>query len=341
MAVLLSQTEPGVRGEGASTPVVPLREYDAQCPPVEEPSLECEWLRSLVVAEVVGALEAIERSRDQRGVELALKALGVLDEPEVLIAACRILGKFADRPGIAEKVPPLLDSPYLEVQRIAAQLLGRNPNRALAAMGHEWSENHGGATVETPYGELDFPEHYAGMRFPEYPGAERYTPADSDRSIGWWSPDPPATVSSRLVKTLGVEAMTPEQWAERAQQQVAAAARSAFDPAKMAEMQKLTEQYMKTQDPKLMERIEALGKEMAAPMEETAAGLDQAVDRVATPPPSAPYDQIYYLVAEEKGGHVARLILVYRQPVVERTVLQMAWDLRDYPPAWAPKETGG
>jgi hypothetical protein len=53
-----------------------------------------------------------------------------------------------------------------------------------------------------------------------------------------------------------------------------------------------------------------------------------------SPPGSAEPDQVHYLIAQEKAGHVSRLILVYRQKVPERTVIQMAWDLRDYPPAW-------
>src|SRR5688572_15144368 len=186
----------------ASAPVDPFSEYKARCPAAAEPSLDCEWLRGLVVAELVETLEIIERSRDQRGVGGAVAALSVLDEPLVLIAACRVLGKFPDTPEIAQKAPPLLDSPYLEVQRIAAQLLSRNPDAALVHIGEQWLANHGTAAVETPYDELDFPERYDAMRFPEIPGAERYTPADSDRSIGWWSPDPPATVAGRLAKGL-------------------------------------------------------------------------------------------------------------------------------------------
>lgn len=58
------------------------------------------------------------------------------------------------------------------------------------------------------------------------------------------------------------------------------------------------------------------------------------VAQVATPPGSAGPDQVHYLIAQGKAGHVSRRILVYRQKVPERTVLQMAWDLRDYPPAW-------
>jgi hypothetical protein len=107
-----------------------------------------------------------------------------------------------------------------------------------------------------------------------------------------------------------------------------------IDQTKVAELEKLTEQYVKSLDVKLMERIQALQQETYAPMQQATTDMAKAVNTVANPSGAAPIDQVYYLIAEEKDGHVARLILVYRQPTVERTVMQMSWDLRDYPSAW-------
>jgi hypothetical protein len=73
----------GIQAQGSGFD--PVRVYDARCSAgEEEPSLECEWLRGLAVADVVEALETILDSRDQRGVEEALAALDLDDEPEVL-----------------------------------------------------------------------------------------------------------------------------------------------------------------------------------------------------------------------------------------------------------------
>jgi hypothetical protein len=328
----LAQTRIRTKGGGFD----PARAYDAQCPAgEEEPSLECEWLRGLVVADVVEALEAIGDSRDRRGVEEALAALDLDDEPEILIAACRNLGRFPDTPGIAEKLTPLLlDSPYLEVRRMAAQVLSRNPESDLAAMAAQWTHNHDGLNSEDPYDELpDIPVHYATMGFPDYPGAERFTPADSDRSVGWWSADQPSVVAARLGEIPGVESMDYQQWIERSQQQMMNAYQS-IDQTKVAEVQKLTEEFIKTQDQKLLERIESLQKEIYAPVQELGDAAEMTVAQVVTPPGSADPEQVHYLIAQEKAGHVSRLILIYRQNVPERTVIQMSWDLRDYPPAW-------
>jgi len=314
----------------------PVKAYDEQCPADEdEPSLECEWLRGLVVADVVDALEAIEQSRDQRGVEEALAALDLDDEPEVLVAACRVLGRFPAAPGIAEKVTPLLlDSPWLEVRRIAAEVLGRNPDSDLAAMAKQWSDNHKGLSSDDPYDELPgIPSDYAAMGFPQYPGAERFSPADSDRSAGWWSADAPPVVAARLGELLGVEVLDYQQWIERSQQQMMTAVQS-IDQSKVDELQALVEEFTKTQDPTLLERVQSLQTEIYAPMQQLGDAAEMTAAQVATPPGSAEPDQVHYLIAEEKAGHVSRLILVYRQKVPERTVMQMAWDLRDYPRAW-------
>jgi hypothetical protein len=314
----------------------PVKAYDEQCPADEdEPSLECEWLRGLVVADVVDALEAIEQSRDQRGVEEALAALDLDDEPEVLVAACRVLGRFPAAPGIAEKVTPLLlDSPWLEVRRIAAEVLGRNPDSDLAAMAKQWSDNHKGLSSDDPYDELPgIPSDYAAMGFPQYPGAERFSPADSDRSAGWWSADAPSVVAARLGELLGVEVLDYQQWIERSQQQMVNAFQS-IDQTKVDELQTLMEEFSKTQDPTLLERVQSLQAEIYAPVQQLGDAAEMTAGQVATPPGSAEPDQVHYLIAEEKAGHVSRLILVYRQKVPERTVMQMAWDLRDYPRAW-------
>ncbi len=330
----LPSTQFAVQSQGSGFD--PARAYDEQCPDDEdEPSLECEWLRGLVVADVVEALEAIEDSRDKRGVEEALAALEIDDEPEVLIAACRVLGRFPDAPGVSEKLSPLLlDSPWIEVQRMAAEVLSGSQNADLAAMASQWSDNHEGLYSEDPYDELPgIPSSYAAMGFPEYPAAQRFTPADSDRSVGWWSADAPSVVAGRLGELLGVEVLGYEQWSERLQQQMMTALQS-IDQGKLDEVQALVEEFTRTQDPKLLERIERLQAEISAPMQQLDEGAEMTVTQVATPPGSAEPDQVHYLIAEEKAGHVARLILVYRQRVPERTVMQMAWDLRDYPSAW-------
>ena len=137
----------------------------------------------------------------------------------------------------------------------------------------------------------------------------------------------------RVGEARGVEALEYQQWADRAQQQMMNALQS-IDQSKLDEVQALVEEFTRTQDATLLERIERLQAEISAPMQQFGEGAEMTVTQVANPPGSAEPDQVHYLIAEEKAGHVARLILVYRQRAPGRTVMQMAWDLRDYPRAW-------
>ena len=313
-----------------------ISEYDEQCPEEEDPSLECEWLRGLVVADVVQALEEIEDSRDQRGVEEALAALDLEDEPEILVAACRILGRFPDTPGIAEKVTPLLlYSPYLAVQQLAARLLSNNADPAIAAMASQWSTNHGVLYTDEPYAEVPgIPATYFDMDFPKYPDAERYTPADSDRSVGWWVTGPPAEVSARLAAELGGEVVSYEQWVQRLSAEQMTAYQAIMDQPQAAEMQQLTTEYMQNQDPALLEKIQQLQTEMETVSQKLQEDSDKALNNVLLPPGGVAPEEVYYLIAEQKDGHVSRAILVYRHAGAVHTVMQMAWNLGDYPSAW-------
>ena len=179
-------------------------DYERQCADEETPSRPCEILRGLLVVEVAMALEDIERSRDQRGTQDAFAALDLADEPDIVVAASRILGRFPDTPGIAAKVMPfMLESPYLEVQRVAAELLKAGPDPALADVGGLWLQNHSGVSGDSNYDEYpDFPAHYDSLGFPAYPGAEWFSPADTDRSIGWSTKESVATVTRWFVDSL-------------------------------------------------------------------------------------------------------------------------------------------
>jgi hypothetical protein len=336
----LAQQDPDAEapysGPAVDLPMV----YRQECTAGQGSALDCEIMRSLLVVDVAMALEDIVRSRDQRGTAEALSALDLVDEPEILIAACRVLGYFPETPGIAEKVTPLLlDSPYLAVEQAAARLLSSIPDQAIAGMGSQWSSNHGLLYTDEPYALApDFPEHYFDMGFPEYPDAEWFSPADSDRSVGWWVAGSPAEVSTWLAGDLDVEALSYEQWMQRASAETMLAYQSMMEAPQAVEMQQLTEKYMQTEDLALLEKIQQLQAEMEVVSRKLQEDTDKALNNVLSPPGGVAPEDVHYIVAEEKDGHVSRAILVYRHTGAERTVMQMAWDLRDYPPAWAQAE---
>lgn len=309
--------------------------YRRDCPAVEEPSDQCIVLRSLVVTYVTLALEDIERARDQRGTAEALKALNMADEPEILIAAMRVLGRFPDTPGITERVLPLLlDSPWLKVQEMAAQLLSRVPDPAVAGIGNQWGGHNAIPYSDDPYAELPpFPEHYWDMGFPEYPGVEWFSVADSDRSVGWITTDTPEAVTSTLSEMAGAPVLNYETWNARSQEFLMRMFQPIASP-QMEEFQALMQEYMSTQDPKVLARIESMQKEMEQASQRLEDTMDNLLVSAAQPPSYAPMEQWSFLIAEERDGRVSRLIVVYPVPALDQTAIQMTWDLNDYPPAW-------
>lgn len=312
--------------------------FRTRCLEKGEASPECPFLRKLVVVEMTMALEEIERARDQRGTAEALEALSLSDEPEIQVAALRIPGQFPDSPGIAERVVPLmLESAYLQVQQLAALVLGSNPDPTLAAVGAYWGTNHGTLYAEDSWQEYpDFAPHYAGMGFPDYPGAEWFSPADSDRSVGWWTTDDFTTVSSWLTEALGTQGLDYQGWAERLSQESIWNAQ--IDPDKEAEVQRLIEEWTKTQDMAALEKMQKLQEEMYAPMQAASEIADQGVDSLGPPNITEAQEQVRFFIAEERAGHVARLVIAYPLTSLGHTVIQHSWNLVDYPSAWPPAE---
>jgi hypothetical protein len=308
-------------------------DYERKCGSQETPSDDCEILRGLMVAEVTTALELLERSGDQRGTEEALAALDVTDEPEIVIAAGGVLGRFPDTPGISAKALPLLQNPYIEVQRVAAELLKAGPDPALAEVGGIWLANHGQLRADNAYDEYPgFAALYPNLGFPMYPGAEWFSPADTDRSIGWSTTASAADVTKWFSDALKTPALGAEQWlAERN----AALKLHMPDQAKMARMQQLIEKALKG-DAAARAEIETLQKELDAQTQNMQRAATQSVSDIL--PPSSSMASAHWIVAQKKDGRVPRVVLVYPLQGLKRTVIQLAWDLSDYASAWPADE---
>lgn len=331
-----AQTPPAPKSWAEALDVASVTElaadYERQCGSEEQPSEDCEILRSLLVADVATALELAERSGDQRGTEEALAALDLADEPEIVVAAGRVLGHFPETPGISAKALPLLQSPYVEVQRVAAELLKAGPDRALADVGGLWLANHGTLRADTAYDEYpSFAALYPKLGFPMYPGAEWFSSADTDRSIGWSTTESAATVTKWFSDALKTAPLGAEQWmAERN----AALKLMLPDQAKMARMQQLVEKVMKG-DAAARAELEQLQKEFESHRQNTERAAKQSLADLL--PPGTAMADARWIVAQRKNERLSRVVLVYPLPGLKRTVIQLAWDLGDYPSAWPPQ----
>jgi len=328
-----AQSGPAAKEElGTGDAVELAADYEKQCAAETTPSEDCEILRSLLVVEVTTELRETEKSRDQRGTQEALAALDLVDEPEIVAAACRVLLQFPGTPGIAEKVLPLmLKSRYAEVQSMSANLLSRIEGSELAQVGNIWFQNHGRLPNDTPYTEYpDFPAHYAKLGFPKYPGAQWFSPADSDRSVGWSTKDSVANVSRWFSDTLRSPALTGAQWAAERQ----AAATPIVDQSKMARMQQLMERAVKG-DQAAVAEAQKLSEEFDKQGKAWERSFENSVDKLLTNQ-SLGLPEAQYIVAQRKDGRVSRLVFVYPLPAIKQTVIQLVWDLTDYPAAWGP-----
>jgi hypothetical protein len=308
-----------------------IADYQQQCNGSGKPTLDCEVRHDLLVAELVMSFETIELAKDQRGVPQAFAALDHLDEPELLIAACRVLGQFATTPGLAVKVLPLLlESPYIEVQRMASTLLKAVPEVGAVTLGDLWERNHGSLTATSAYSEYpEFPAHYASIGFPKYPGAKWFSPADTDRSIGWSTEDDAATVVRWFSQALHADAMDMPQWMQSQTVDVS----QVFDQSKLTRMQELLPKAL-AGDQGATAEIDRLQKEMDQQRSNFEQSANQAVTQAVNNPPAAAVNEARWIVAKKKGNRASTVVLVYPVTGTRLTAIQLAWDLSDYPSAW-------
>ncbi|MGH8034652.1 MAG: hypothetical protein ACREO9_05455, partial [Lysobacterales bacterium] len=123
-----------------------------------------------------------------------------------------------------------------------------------------------------------------------------------------------------------------QQWSERMAQQSMAAFQP--DESKMGRIQELTDEWVKTQSMAVLEEMQELQEELYAPAQAAGAILEQGVEQRYPPNTTEAMEQTRYFIAEEKSGHIARLIMVFPLSSLGHTVIQDSWNLVDYPSAW-------
>lgn len=321
-----------VLGTGGVTDLV--GEYERRCRTESQESLGCEALRSLIVAELTGALHEIEKIGDERATDVAFAALDLVEEPDVLIAAARVLGHSPETPNLASKMVPLmLESPYSSVQSMAAMVLMATPEADFQDLGRMWSDNHRELIRQSAYDEYpDFPTHYATMGFPKYAGAEWFSPADSDQSIGWSVKADAAAVAKWYGDTLHAELLDVDKWNEVYLQQAQILLK--LDPSKMTRMEQLMERLAKG-DQAAMAEIEKLQKQIDADGKQAEEAIEKSITKAALISGTFARDA-RWIIAAKKGERISRLVIVFSIPSIQRTVIKEVWDLSDYPSAWPP-----
>lgn len=273
---------------------------------------------------VVEMLEDLERARDQRSVPVAEVALTSAD-PVVTAAGLRLLGPFAaSSESATDLAAPLLTSPYVMTNQLAAEVLSRSSKYAVLAQ--QYRTGHVGGEQEVhPWAKtaaLDYTQ--VGFSGP-YPNATPYAPGDSAVSVGLATTDGTESVLGYFRKALGRDPVALGE----VEAALATQASQKFDElGKQTEA--LVQEFQRTQDPKLMERVRQLSAEASASRESslTIAPFPQGESRGTA--------QVF--VAEQYQQVPTRVVVVYREPLVDRTIVMFAWSGQKYPPvSRAPK----
>jgi hypothetical protein len=308
-------------------------DYKQRCASGQKPADNCDTLRRLLVAEVSTALDLMVTSKDQRNVPQALAAFDFPEEPDIIIAACRILAQFPTTPGIVDKaMPQLLRNRSIDVQRAAAGLLSSIPDVGAVEAGQLWSKNHTDLVTAGPWNDYPgFPAQYGAMGFPKYPGAEWFSPADTDRAVGWSTKDDASKVTQWFAQTLRAEPMDLQQWSQQIPEQLNAINQGSDPSGSMQRMQALMQRAF-SGDKTAAAELEKIQKEFEKAADAARDGMNNAVSAV-TPPDSAA-TLAHWIVARAKGKRFSTVVIVYPLPSLQRTVIQTVWDLSDYPSAW-------
>ena len=109
-----------------------------------------------------------------------------------------------------------------------------------------------------------------------------------------------------------------------------------IDESKMARMQQLMERAVKG-DQSAMNEVQKLSEEFDKQNKIFARSFEDSVDKLLMNQ-SLGLPDAQFIVAQRKDGRVSRLVFVYPLPAIKQTVIQLVWDLTDYPSAWGKQQ---
>ncbi|HEY3358977.1 MAG TPA: hypothetical protein VGQ83_37350 [Polyangia bacterium] len=312
-----------------------LAAYGRAC--ADAASTECAAMHGAMRAELLMALNTVAAARDERGVATALEALDLDGEPAIHVAACRILAQFPERPGVMARMRALLAADSPEVQRAAAGVLESSRDRGDQRLARQWQDNHqgGGGSPYRRQPAVDL----GALGFKPYPGAQRFAPGDAQSAAGFTTTDAvERVIAFYAAGAPPLDAAGFRARAARARQRPGreAPALDAASQADMAEMRRLGEEFQRTKDMALLRRLTELGQRLGDVGRKAAAQAEKAHEQsgggvLATyhlpgNDDESPTRTARFVLADQRGTRVVRLVVAYREEALGRTVLQLVWD---------------
>jgi hypothetical protein len=306
-----SANTPG--SDQGSGPLAPAGQDDNDVFPctVEEAALCME--HAIMVTEGLDGLIELQNARDLRSIPAARAAMSGSDAL-LQLEGLRLIGPFADQPGVEEAVTPFLVSPRPALRQMAAHILLRSPNRS--DLGAQYQKGHAADGVWDPY-EPDPPRDLSLWGHAAFPGALPYPPGDSASSLGLSTASPVEEVTAFYEQRFGKKRTTMAEY------------KAANTQATMNQVQQVTElmkEYQRTHDPKVFERMQL---------------LSGSANKVELPPLPSELKLMAanMVIMEGAKDRPPRMAIVYREPVIDRTVAVLTWDPTAHPeplPAAAP-----
>jgi hypothetical protein len=326
--------------------------YDSECRPGTV-SAQCAALRGAVTFQIVSALEAMSAFGEAGDERLATVALDVR-EPWVKEAALRVLNDRNDPAADPKLLAIVVGDPSWELQRSAAAALQRSQSDKMRDVATQWADNHANQIGVVPHATLpalfwaDAPRPApADVGFAAYAGVTRYPPGETDRAIAFSTRDPIDKVVAFYGQSMKVKPIDLPGWATWVN-----AHTSVYYPqpdmkafrefqqkmqVKTTKMQKLLQEFLKTNSKKIEEQIQKLQAEVEAESKAFEAATPKAEDRPGVLPvklaPLANKTAKYFI--EEKDKRAARVVCIYREDAIGATVIQLAWDPKHV--TWNPR----
>lgn len=299
-------------------------------------SMACGVARGHVISEIHEAFDTVTQVYDPRVIDQALHALDSASTA-LQVDAVRYLGRVAiqdpDRhvETLIRLVKLIAGTRSLQVGHEAARALVGSPLRDL---GQRWLDHH----KDFPHDELAAAYYQpvptpdlAKLGFTTYANAIPYSPADTDRSLGYATHDPVDKVAAFFAKQAGTPAIDPGGW----QQFMMTAFQHEMDPranqpsaADLAEIQRLNKEYQRTKDPALLQKVGAI---MSAPRPLGPLGSRKPNGMVTGAYLRYAGDGRAFVI-KKLPDHIALMAFVYPEPAFKVTVIEYAWSLVEADP---------
>jgi hypothetical protein len=304
--------------------------YTSLCSDPANTSEECDLLKAQLYLTIVDELMLMERANIEENIEPAIMALRLPDR-DVKLHALLVLGNWATRPEVLEATRPYLFDSQPLLAYYAARIQEKSSEPGVVRLAKQFLHNHNGSVFKdlTRLYAVDEHPDYAAHQLPRYANSTPLFLADVHQpdhvAAGFATTDSPDQVVAYYRGVTGQQELTLRQMAEKRAKEQQAQQVDLINHPKLKEIQELSSKYQETLDPALIQRIQEVGKEVEAVFK---GGADEGLYTMLPPEPAshpASASGRYFVLKRKTGGQPTEMVVVYFDPVLAKTIIQLAW----------------